>query len=239
MGAEQKAKLDAHFELLRRLSNRIEGMSMIGCEQIPAPVMSQPNYDSRFDVFSDLVTSAFACDVTRVATLSLGEMPTANFGADSITDDVHKGLAHEIYNNAAKHQAMADYLTMHMTQLARLVDKLSAMPDVDGKTVMDNTVIVSGSELANGWHGYQHYCPLIIGGEWHFRSGRYMHWPHETPSRILAPEGFTSVSGKPHQHLLVSVAQAMGLSVDHIGLERVQSQDGNKIDLSGPLPDLT
>ena len=239
LGSEQRLKLDAHYSLLSELSQRIEGMSMLNCEQIPEPVMSQPDYDSRFDTFSELVTAAFACDVTRVATLSLGEMPTANFGADNITDDVHKGLAHEIYNSPAKHQAMADYLTMHMAQLARLVDKLSAMPDVDGRSVMDNTLIVSGSELANGWHGYQHYCPIILGGDWYFNTGRYLYWPHETPSRVLAPAGFTATSGLPHQHLLVSVAQAMGLNINHVGLKHVQSQDGFHLDLSGPLPHLS
>ena len=85
-------------------------------------------------------------------------MPTANFGADSITDDVHKGLAHEIYNDPEKHQAMANYLTVHAQQVARLVGLLESLPDTDGNSVMDNTVIVWGSELANGWHGYQHYC---------------------------------------------------------------------------------
>ncbi|MEE2904070.1 MAG: DUF1552 domain-containing protein [Myxococcota bacterium] len=238
LGAEQRMKLDAHYNLLSGLSQRIEGMSMLNCNDTPGPVMSQPDYDSRFDTFSDLVTAAFACDVTRVATLSLGEMPTANFGADDISDNVHKGLAHEIYNSPAKHQAMADYLTMHMTQLGRLVDKLSDMPDVDGRSVMDNTLIVSGSELANGWHGYQHYCPIILGGGWHFDTGRYLHWPHETPSRVLAPGGFTETSGLPHQHLLISVAQAMGMDTDHVGLKHVQSQDGHHLDLIGPLPNL-
>jgi len=239
LGAEQRTKLDAHFDLLNRLSHRIEGMASLSCAQTPAPVMSQPSYDDRFDVFSDLVSAAFACDVTRVASLSLGEMPTANFGADNITDDVHKGLAHGIYDSEIKHQAMADYLTMHMAQLSRLISKLESIPDTDGRSVMDNTLIVSGSELADGWHGYEHYCPLIIGGDWHFKTGRYMHWPHETPIRILSRTGYVEQSGKPHQHLLVSIAQAMGLSDEHIGMKQVQSQNGDIIKLSGPLPGLT
>jgi hypothetical protein len=238
LGTEQKTKLDAHFDLLKRLGNRIEGMASLSCVQTPSPVMSQPSYDDRFDVFSDLVGAAFACDVTRVVSLSLGEMPTADFGADSITDDVHKGLAHGIYDSPIKHQAMADYLTVHMAQLGRLVSKLENIPDTDGRSVMDNTLIVSGSELADGWHGYEHYCPIIIGGDWHFRTGRYLHWPQETPVRILSRAGYAPMAGKPHQHLLVSVAQAMGLSNNHIGLRQVQSQEGQIIPLSGPLPDL-
>jgi hypothetical protein len=171
-------------------------------------------------------------------------MPTADFGWDHLTDDVHKGLAHEIYNDADKHQAMTDYLTMHAQQVARLVSVLESIPDSDGGSVMDNTLIVWGSELADGWHGYRYYCPVIIGGSWYFKTGRYIHWPHETPARMLVPAtvdpgGYSVACGKPHQHLLVSTAQAMGVSVDHVGIKHFQGQGGDWIDCSGPLPDLT
>jgi hypothetical protein len=171
-------------------------------------------------------------------TLSLGEMPTSDFGWDHLTDDVHKGLAHGIYDDADKHQAMTDFLTKHAHQVARLVSLLEQLPDSDGSSIMDNTLIVWGSELADGWHGFQHYCPVLIGGSWHFRAGRYLHWPHETPIEVLARDGFTSVCGLPHQHMLVSVAQAMGLDTDHIGIEHVQSQTGHLVDCRGPLEGL-
>ena len=68
--------------------------------------------------------------------------------------------------------------------------------------------------------------------------------PHETPIQVLVPRsiadgGYTEFSGRPHQHLLVSVAQAMGLDVDHIGLEAVQGQTGVRVECAGPLPELT
>ncbi len=244
LDASQRAKLDAHFGLLASLRDRLDGMSQLTCEEVPEPVSSLPTYDERFDAMADLIGAAFACDITRVASLSLGEMPTANFEADHITDDVHKGLAHEIYNDPEKHQAMTDYLTLHANQVARLVGVLESLPDVDGKSVMDNTLIVWGSELADGWHGYQRYCPVIIGGDWHFNTGQYWYRPHDTPIRMLVPpsiseSGYSEVSGLPHQHLLTSVAQAMNLGVDTVGLHHVQGQYGDWIDTSGPLPDLT
>ena len=58
------------------------------------------------------------------------------------------------------------------------------------------------------------------------------------PSQILAG-GTTRLSGIPHQRLLVSVAGAMGLEVDHVGLKHVRGQRGDFIDLSGPLNGLT
>ncbi|MBT6433420.1 MAG: hypothetical protein HOK28_10035, partial [Deltaproteobacteria bacterium] len=81
--------------------------------------------------------------------------------------------------------------------------------------------------------------PVLIGGSWHFQTGNYHYMPHETPIEIRTINGMTQVSGMPHQHMLVSVAQAMGLSDDHIGIKRIQSQNGTSVDCSGPLSVLT
>ena len=74
-------------------------------------------------------------------------------------------------------------------------------------------------------------------------TGRYLHLPHETPGKLLVPasidpSGYSATSGLPHQHLLVSAAQAMGLADEVVGLSHMQGQDGDYIDCSGPLPDL-
>jgi hypothetical protein len=243
-GSSILSRLEAHFDLLSGLGDRIEGMAALTCPESPTLTTTFAGYDAQFDAYSDLITAAFSCDITRVVSLSLAEMPTADFGADHITDDVHKGLAHEIYNDPAKHEAMVNFLTAQSGQVARLISSLAAMPDVDGGSVLDNTLVVWGSELANGWHGYLDYCPVLFGGSWAFPTGRYLHLPRETPVEILvpssvAPSGYTARCGKPVQHLLVSVAQAMGVDVDHVGLQWVQGQSGEMVLLDGPLTELT
>ena len=70
-----------------------------------------------------------------------------------------------------------------------------------------------------------------------------MYWPHETPVEMLVPEvissmGYSQFSGMPHQRFLVSVAQAMGLDTDHIGIGHTRGQRGDIVDCSGPLPGL-
>ena len=240
----QQERMGAHYEMLDRLGGRITGLAGLSCPDMPDAPLGEDTYTDRFDVFSELIAAAFACDITRVVTLSLGEMPTTDFGWDHLSDDIHKGIAHGLYDSDDKHQAMTDYVTLHAEQVARLIALLESTPDTDGRSLMDNTLIVWGSELANGWHGYQHYCPIIIGGEWAFNTGRYLHWPHETPGKLLVPasidpSGYSATSGLPHQHLLVSVAQAMGMTDDAVGLSHLQGQEGDYIDCSGPLPNLT
>lgn len=239
-----REKLEQHYALVQSLAQRVDGMAELECGSVPSIPKTLSEYNDTFDGFAEMIAGAFSCDITRVASLSLGEMPTYTFGWDHVTDDTHKGLAHEIYNDPDAHQAMTDYYKVHAEQVAHLVDVLESTMDVDGNPLMDNTLIVWGSEMANGWHGYQHYCPVLIGGGWHFKTGRYLYWPHETPIEVLVPAsiyeaGYAPVSGMPHQRMLVSVAQAMGLDIDQVGLGLIQSQTGAWVDCSGNLPNLT
>ena len=238
-----RERMEGHFALLADLSKRMDGLANLQCGSAPEEPAATDLYDAKFDAMAGLIGAAFACDVTRVVSLTLGEMKTSAFGWDAFTDNVHKGLAHGIYDSPTKHAAMTDYLAMHSGQVARLVKTLESIPDGDGHSLMDNTLIVWGSELADGWHGYRHYLPVIIGGSWHFKPGRYVHLPHATPIEILVPpsvsaSGWSEFSGLPHQHLLVSTAQAMGLAVDHVGLSHTQGQRGDKVNLRGPIPGL-
>ena len=85
---------------------------------------------------------------------------------------------------------------------------------------------------------------MLIGGSWAFRTGRYLYWPDRIPVEMrvparVAPGGKTRFAGVPHQRLLISVARAMGLDVDHVGLRQVRGQRGDFVDVSGPLDRLT
>ena len=240
LDTQSRIKLEAHFDLFNQLKGRLDGMANLRCPQGPDTPSPATNYDEKFDAMSELIGAAFSCDLTRVVSVSLGELPTRDFGWDHLTDDVHKGLAHGIYDDPVKHEAMTDYLHRHSLQVSRFVDLLAGLPDINGSgSILDNTLIVWGSELADGWHGYQHYCPVLIGGSWHFNTGQYQYRPHQTPIRILTRDGYTDRAGLPHQKLLVSIAQAMGLAVDQIGLNHVQTQTGHRLDISGALTGLT
>ncbi len=124
-----RTRLESHFGLVERLGHRLEGLATLSCDAPPRPAAEFERYDMRFDAFADIIAAAFSCDITRVVSLSLGEMPTAEFGAAAISDKVHKGIAHFIYEDAKKHAAMTDYVQYHGGQVARLVDTLEAIPD--------------------------------------------------------------------------------------------------------------
>lgn len=238
-GGDQQ-RLAAHYDLVRQLEERIGGLQAAVCDTgtLNNLARTSEGYTALFMSMADLITAAFSCDMTRVATLSLGDLPSEEFGWGwYLSGDAHLDFAHRIHDDATAAEAMSDYTAQHAAQLAYLIGLLESVPDADGGSLMDHTLIVWGGELGDGWHGYDRYNWLTAGGGWHFDEGTYTHFEFgATPVEMLTGRGVISHCGLPHQHLLVDCARAMGLSVDHVGLPQCQSKDGDRIDLTGGLP---
>ena len=123
---------------------------------------------------------------------------------------------------------MTDYLVMHAQQVARLVTVLESLPDVDGSSVMDNTLIVWGSASPTAGTAIGTTSSSAASGT--FVRGAIFTGPmrpHSNPSpRSGRAIGVLKHNGKPHGHLLVSVAQAMGISTkNHVGLHHLLKVD--------------
>lgn len=152
----------------------------------------------------DLLALAFACDVTRVATL-MWTYSTSDAVYRWLGDDIREGhhtLAHKGDQDRVKVAQNRRINTWHAEQLAGLVDRLKALPEGDG-TVFDNTLILWTNEQARGNNHSRAGMPYVLlgsaGGA--FRSGRYLVQDRETS----------------HSQLLVSVLQALGVGTETFG----------------------
>ena len=105
--------------------------------------------------------------------------------------------------------------TWYMQQLAAFIQLLSDMPDQDGSSVMDNTVILVVNELSHGaLHSWQNMPFFLVGSAGgYFKTGRYV-----------------TFENKYHNDLLVSVMNAMGVEEATFGRPEL---------CTGPLPGLT
>ena len=245
LSTTDRDRLDTHFDLIRQLEARIAGLSEASCPTAPdrgVLTSEEAEYDALFRSMVDVVAAAFSCDFTRVATLSLGDIPSDDFGWGwYLSGDAHNDFAHRIYTDTQASEAMADYVAYHTAQLAYLIGVLEQIPDAAGGSLMDHTLIVFASEMGDGWHGYQNWNALTIGGDWAWQTGRYLHFPDATtsPFSLALPDGsYSSGAGLPHQHLLVSVAQAMGLADDVVGMSELTAKSGERWSLSGGVPGL-
>lgn len=239
LSREDRARLDMHRELVRDLEMRVGALSALSCSAPDG--VSDGNQVQTAKAFADMTAAAFACDLTRVATIQVAELDNDEFGAPP--GDVHQDFAHQTDSDDNASQQMGRYNRTHAEIFAHLIDSLKRYTDGDG-TLLDSTAALWIGELATGPHDLDR-IPIVMAGSagGAFRTGRYISHALELPNPHEHPNwGDTAQRpiGPGHSHLLVSLMQAMGLPNNEIGMTRAVTRDGTNrsIDLTGPLPRL-
>jgi hypothetical protein len=205
--------LDRHLDSVNELERRVTGAQM-GCEGpelgTPLDYKSMDNYREMGEMQTDLMVAALACDATRIGTLVWsGPTSTQTFPWLGNFGNNHHLLSHD----AGAVEPLIQINTWYSEQFAKLIAKLKAIPEADGSTLFDNTVIFWASPLGDGNQHRKVDLPLIVaGGRWHYDTGRYL-----------------PLNGVPHGQLLVSLAASMGVDVPTFG----QPETSN-----GPIPGL-
>ena len=151
--------------------------------EIKDPAVNTPpgipgDYTEYVQTMYDIVLLAFQSDSTRVATLLL-----AHDGSNRSFD--HIGIS-EGHHDLTHHQNRADWIAKvadidrwYAKQFAKLLGYLKAIPETDGKTVLDHTIVlwcgefgrtpfVQGDVTKPNAHGRDHlgsaYSLWIAGG---------------------------------------------------------------------------
>ena len=151
-------------------------------------------------MFQRISTLAFACDLTRVASIQFStSLNRVRYPWIDATGEGHL-LSHSgVSDNVARVQLEARD-AFHASRLARFLDKLSQIPEGNG-TALDNTLVLWGNEVAVGaTHAHTDMPLLMVGGGWHFRTGRVLTYQKAS-----------------HANLLVSVLNAMGVPATTFG----------------------
>lgn len=154
--------------------------------------------------FLQSVVSAFACGMTRVATVSFGypggggegglRMPWLGF-----TDAQHSVSHHG--GNAEKLKKYAAMNAWTVSQVKFLMDQLAATP-APGGTLLDQTVIYLFNRHGDGNAHTNFALPnVLLGGSGGaFKMGQVLSLPRTSPSQVL-----------------ISIAHAMGVEVKSFG----------------------
>lgn len=243
LSGADRAKLESHRDLITDLHKRIETFQNLECAE--PNIVDQPyaewtadRYNYKADSFVELVAAAFACQVSRVATIYTWIPPMDMIDG---VGDYHHDYAHQSAWDAPaeKTQVVTNAERVLAETLAKFAERLKQIPEGDG-TVYDNTIIVWVSELADGGHGHNQWPVVLLGGgAKKFKGGRYLRFPETVPHPLTKdwnPGGFV---GQPHQPLLTSLCQAMGMDVDSTGLKTIpcRAPDNTTVEvgLTGPM----
>lgn len=229
-----KQRLDDHRDLVRQLQTSLGTTVSSTCDPTFVPTGTATSQ------FMKLVTLAFACDLTRVATFvaQVPQCPELGYPANQT---MH-GYAHEsiqgatscgtTYNPIAA-QAMTDLGVFYANYFASLLGALDSVVDGAG-TLLDSTIVVWVAELGTPTHLHNDTFTVIAGAGQTFQSGRYVRYPRTYTSPIPA----YAMIGPAHNRLHVTLLQAMGQTDTSFGMKSATGSDGSTIPMTGALTEL-
>ncbi|MDX2023120.1 MAG: DUF1552 domain-containing protein [Deltaproteobacteria bacterium] len=139
------------------------------------------------------IVAAFACDLTRVATLMLRgqgtKFPGCGFAPVNRPDVTFHSLSH------LEDESWDTLKTFTHGLVAEALTKLQSIPEGAG-TMLDNTWVLVGSEIGPGHSLNQKLIWFTFGGKnLGLRTGQYLHMP----------------DGTCHSRMLVTMCNTMGL----------------------------
>lgn len=235
LGGEDRRKVEQHRDLLAALAVQLEEYAKLVCEAPPAPgagpMLGDPQwYDFRAELFTTMTALALSCDLTRVAVLAFMGMSNAQVGAPP--GDIHNDFAHAVSVDPVAEQVMVNHGKVHAGDLRRVIGALDAIPS-EGGTLLDDTLVVWTSELGSPEHAIARWPVVLAGGSSFFGgTGRYLRWRE---ADVVPGAWGDETVGPPHNHLLVSVARAMGVDLDQVGEASVPLKGGGSLACTGPL----
>ncbi|HTM21113.1 MAG TPA: DUF1552 domain-containing protein, partial [Kofleriaceae bacterium] len=161
-----------------------------------------------FRIMSDLALLAVATDTTRVVTLGVGSDGELWDGVVTVTNEYHHHTLEHMGN--AEPVSKADPLARegcrqihewYSVLFAELVAKMKAV-DEGGTSLLDNSMVMYTSYMANGGHSTKDY-PILFAGraQGAFKTGRHLACKQDTPVA----------------NLYLSMLDRMGAKLDRFG----------------------
>ncbi len=209
LNAPDKDKLDQYLTGVRELEARIQRAEKLGDPKNPAqdtPPGIPPTYAEHIQLMFDTLVLAFQTDSTRVATMLLAHDGSNRSFAEIGIPEGHHDLSHH-RNNQEWIQKLSDIDLWYAKQFAHFLERLRDTPDVDGKSLLENSMIVYGSGNADGNAHSHTNLPMVLAGG---------------GGGTLTPGRFIKHGSKPTSNLFLSLADRMGVR----GLERFGDSTG-------------
>ena len=199
LAQDDQQRLDRYLENVRELERRIAGIESRNTSgeqrELPeAPAGVPDSFTEHVQLMFDLQVLAFASDVTRVFSFKTGRDASSRVYTESGIDKAFHPASHHGGNEEAILE-FAAINTFQAGQLPYLLKKLEETTE-GGASLLDQTMIIYGSPMADGNLHNHRRCPLVVLGG---ANGR-----HEGGMHLRAPDG-TSMA-----NVMLSLLHSLG-----------------------------
>lgn len=207
VSGKDRERIEQHHTAIRELEQSLltgndQGLA---CE---IPEKGQPfdannadNFPAAGKAMMDMIVTAMACGMTRVATLQWSRSVSNIAHPWAGVPERHHDLSHKGDTDAPAVESIVKINRWYAEQFAYLIGRLKAIPEGNG-TMLDNTVVIWCNELGRGNSHTRNDVPYVLAGKagGYFKTGRYLVYGND-----------------PHNNMLVSLCQSMGVNVNTFG----------------------
>ena len=205
LGSRDVSKLDEYLTSVREIEKRIDAAEKF--KDIPDPGVETPagipaSFEEHMQLMYSMMVLAFQTDSTRVSTFLLAGDGNNRSYADIGIPEGHHHLSHH-QRNQEMMDKVSDIDRWYMKQFAWFLQKMEATKDVDGNSLLHNSMIVYGCGNSDGNAHTHHNLPLVLAGNGGgtLEAGRYF-----------------KAGGQPMSNLFLAMADRMGVkNVDRFG----------------------
>ncbi|MCA8979572.1 MAG: DUF1552 domain-containing protein [Planctomycetes bacterium] len=180
LSAADRRKLDEYLTGVRELEQRIDRTTGDVQVELERPAGTPRDYADHVNLMFELLALAFATDSTRVATFMLANEGSNRTYRELELQEGHHSLSHH-GNEDHKQTSIAAINRHHLRLFGGFLDRLAVLEE-DGEPLLDRTLVVYGSGIADGNAHAHHDLPqLLAGGGGRLPLGEHLWFERDTP----------------------------------------------------------
>jgi hypothetical protein len=184
LGRTDQHKLDEYLTGVREIEKQIEKAESLGIPVdpgVPAPE-AHTSFEEHLRMMFDMMVLAFKTDSTRVTSFMMShDGSNRSFGHIGVNEG-HHNLSHHKgkKDNLAKIAKIDEF---YLAQMSYFLERMKNTEDVDGKSLLHNSMIVYGSAISDGNRHNHNDLPIILAGNGGgvFKPGRHVDMGEDIP----------------------------------------------------------
>lgn len=188
LGVQDRRKFDEYLTIVRDMERRLKAAEKFNPPQTErnTPAGIPADFADYMQIMYDMLILAFQTDSTRIATLLLAYDGSNRIFPEIGVPEGHHYLTHN-QRNPLLVKKVAEIDKYYLTCFAKFLQRMSQIEDIDGKSLLHNSVIVYGGAIADGNRHTHENLPVILAGHGGgaFRPGRYLKAPSQPMSNLF------------------------------------------------------
>ena len=204
-------RLDQYMTAIREVESSLSSSPIDGVCASEATALAQATdfasaADGREQVrqMRELMVLALQCDQTRVITYMLGNAASNRPFPWLGINDSHHVLSHFEVGQPYMQDDVITAGAWQVEEYVNLLQRLDAIDDGDGASLLDNSVVMYCSGMGDGnWH-LPTDLPIILGGG--------------CGGRMITGQHVLTSQGRPHNDLMLAILEAMGVPQETFGI---------------------